>query len=61
MIDKTHSMVVKVADVIDASHKEGHFLDIKNDRERELYLQAMGHLYEAQSLLMKAYKQRELA
>ena len=60
MIDKTHSMVVMVADLITTSHKQGHFLDIKDDRERELYLQAMGCLYEAQSLLMKAYNNREL-
>ena len=60
MIDKTHNMVVMVADLITTSHQQGHFLDIKDDREREVYLQAMGHLYEAQSLLMKAYNNREL-
>lgn len=40
---------------IQECHKDGHFLDVDNDKARELYLCAMQSLYEAQSHAKKAW------
>lgn len=45
-----------VKDLIHTLHKDGHFLDIADDECRELFLNGMGAIYEADSCFCKAMR-----